>query len=724
MANWSALIPDAPFDWALIPLDGRKRPIDPATGQVMEQWQNQPGYDVDGLTALNGHVKAAGLILGPPSGGVLAVDFDGPDAPDKFQSIYGRPPTDLPSTVGVTSGKHCRGQRLFQVDQDWWTHLRGRRAWHHNGEICLELRWAGHQSVIAGAHPETNGYSWLPESSPADRDLALAPDWLLEPLLRSEAHAEPFQPTTDDAKRAAAMLQCISTADRTSYDDWLEVGMALHHTDPGLLAEWVNWSSTMPNFDEAECLNKWESFATGTGSRLTIRSLHHWAKAGGYKEPKRKAPAKPSAKPVAQPSGAAQGDQGAEFVKEAHALRQALDEGLKAIDAMPDVAMRSVGLVQLRRNLGLQGPDFTALVHQLAEHQEEAPPEDFDALLAYADSISTEPIVDDLLAVGLTLLAGEGGSGKSSVAYQLVEAVTTGSKFAGQFQAKQAPCLVVQLDESIKDASVKWRAMGFEPGKGLIHFLWKFNPMMFPELRAKIQSTGAKVVILDSLLKVAGGAIKAVDAEFGLLIYRLNQLAAELNVAIVCIHHLAKADKTKKRVEVTKEDIYGSAYVFNGAADVWGYWRFTEDGNPDPLFALKVLKNRSNLVEVNTTYEFEGSSEDQRISFRGMANRTITLDEIKTHRERCRAFLLNRPGTVFTAKQVNDHTGVGSAAYAKRLLTELYQARLGIDRKRLPSTGGRPPYGYFAVQTPQNPVRVSDLPKESSNLSLSLDSLF
>jgi len=463
--------------------------------------------------------------------------------------------------------------------------------------------------------------------------------------------------------------------------------------------------------------------AAEAGGQITDGTFFELARSFGAAPLSTPAPQPASGKPAAKPQGAAQGDQDAEFVKEAHALRQALDEGIKAIDAMPDVAMRSVGLVQLRRNLCLQEKDFLTLVHQLAEHQEEAPPEDFDALLAYADSISTEPIIDDLLAVGLTLVAGEGGSGKSSVAYQLVEAVTTGSKLAGQFQAKQAPCLVVQLDESIKDASVKWRAMGFEPAKGLIHFLWRFKPMMFPELRAKVRSTGAKVVILDSLLKIAGGTISPKDAEFGLLIYRLNQLAAELDIAIVCIHHLAKADKTKKRAEVTKEDIYGSAYVFNGAADVWGYWGFREDGNPDPLFALKVLKNRSNLVEVNTTYEFEGSAEDHRISFRGMANRTITLDEIKTHRERCRAFLFNRPGTVFTAKQVSDHTGVGSAPYAKRLLTELYQARLGVDRKQLPSTGGRPPYGYFAVQTASTSTRISDSHKEVSNLSLSLNSL-
>ena len=52
MTNWNALIPDAPFDWALIPLDGRKRPIDPDTGDLKDDWQLQDGYDVDGILSL------------------------------------------------------------------------------------------------------------------------------------------------------------------------------------------------------------------------------------------------------------------------------------------------------------------------------------------------------------------------------------------------------------------------------------------------------------------------------------------------------------------------------------------------------------------------------------------------------------------------------------------------------------------------------------------------
>ena len=90
--QWDQLIPECPTDWALIPCDGLKRPVDPATGQLMERWEQQDGLDVEGLLELNGYVKSVGLLLGPASSGVLAVDFDGPEAIAKFKEIFGRSP--------------------------------------------------------------------------------------------------------------------------------------------------------------------------------------------------------------------------------------------------------------------------------------------------------------------------------------------------------------------------------------------------------------------------------------------------------------------------------------------------------------------------------------------------------------------------------------------------------------------------------------------------------
>ena len=323
MTNWNALIPDAPFDWALIPLDGRKRPIDPDTGDLKDDWQQQDGYDVDGISALNGQVHAVGLMLGEKSGGVLQVDYDGPASPAKFQEVYGKSPKDLPRTIGVTSGKESRGSRFFLVDRDWWDSLRGRKVWKDaDGDICLELRWAGHQAVIAGKHPETNGYSWMANSSPADLEMAMAPDWLLEPLIRTEASYEPVEVSAEDAQRAIAMLQCIDPNSRTDYDGWLEIGMALHHTDTGLLSNWIEWSQQMPNFDEAECLQKWEGFADYKGQPLTIGTLHHYAKKGGYIEPKRQ--------PVTKPQGGVEGVTDGELLPLSERISNRIQELLDA----------------------------------------------------------------------------------------------------------------------------------------------------------------------------------------------------------------------------------------------------------------------------------------------------------------------------------------------------------------------------------------------------------
>ena len=221
--------------------------------------------------------------------------------------------------------------------------------------------------------------------------------------------------------------------------------------------------------------------------------------------------------------------------------------------------------------------------------------------------------------------------------------------------------------------------------------------MAFPELRQKVEKTNAKVVIIDSLLRAAGGEIKTSDAEFGLLIYRLNDLAAELGVAIIVIHHITKS-KDRRNNEPTKEDIYGSAYVFNGTADAWLFWRTKEDGEVDDTYCLKRIKDRSGTVDVDTVYQFSGSSEDRRLTFKGIRDRTVSLDQIATDRERVKQFLLTHEPAKFTAKQVAEHNPPISLGYCKNLLRELYGEPLSVIRREKVSGGvGRPSYAYFAV---------------------------
>jgi hypothetical protein len=277
-----------PSDCRLVRVGPNKRPL------AGDNWFDRDNFTPDEAATLNGAAPPAwGLKTGPASGQlVLDLDADGWD--EKFREITGHSIRELPPTISWTSGKPRRSGHLFTVPAEWWPHLTNRRSWKNaSGQTCLELRWDRHQSVVMGAHPETGGYSWLTGRSPRDiSDPAVAPDWLLEHLLVQEHPDAPaVEPTAEDATRAAAMLQHIDPATHSSYSDWLVVGMALHHTDPGLLAEWVGWSRSMATFNEAECLAKWESFGKGhKGKPATIATLHHLAKTGGYREPRRQQP--------------------------------------------------------------------------------------------------------------------------------------------------------------------------------------------------------------------------------------------------------------------------------------------------------------------------------------------------------------------------------------------------------------------------------------------------
>ena len=383
----------------------------------------------------------------------------------------------------------------------------------------------------------------------------------------------------------------------------------------------------------------------------------------------------------------------AESTKEAKAE---LDAGLAEIDKLP-LVQRSIGLIQLQQQLGYSSRQFELLVRQLARAKEQKPPEDFTELLQYAKERSVAPLIKDLLAQGLTLVSGDGAAGKSTLAYLLLEAVTKGEKFAGQFSTTKADVLIVQLDETYLDVERKFKRMGFDPDPGRIHFMWDFSPMAFPELRQKVEAVNAKVVVIDSLLRAAGGEIKSSDAEFGLLIYRLNDLAAELGVAFIVIHHIVK-DRNRRNNEPTKEDIFGSAYVFNGTADAWLYWRTKEDGEVDDTYCLKRIKDRSGTVEFGTVYQFAGSSEDRRLTFKGIRDRTVSLNQITTDRERLKQFLLTHEPAKFTAKQVAEHNVPISIGYCKNLLSELHAETLSVIRREKVTGGvGRPSYAYFAV---------------------------
>jgi hypothetical protein len=185
-------LPDA---WGLVAVGSNKRPY-------LDDWQHQP---LDRAAAAQQIItgtliadrqgnerlvkaRAIGVLAGPASGGLLFVDHDGISATEVLERI-GAPLRDLPKSIAVTSGRDGRFQIIYRVPEQFWPAMVGRRVIKSgktdpegNAEQ-LELRWAGHQSVVIGAHPTTSGYRWLKGRAPWEQALADAPMVLIEQLL-------------------------------------------------------------------------------------------------------------------------------------------------------------------------------------------------------------------------------------------------------------------------------------------------------------------------------------------------------------------------------------------------------------------------------------------------------------------------------------------------------------------------------------------------------------
>ena len=282
-----AQLDQLPYSWALVAVGHDKRPYQP-------EWQKNP-ISRDQLTAEieAGRAVAIGVIAGPQSGGLLFVDHDGLGASEVLEQL-GAPLRDLPKSWAVTSGRDGRLQIIYQVPEPFWATIKTTKLRSSVKGEQLELRWAGCQSVVAGAHPITGAYRWIRGRSPSDLPIAEAPSLLLQQMQRHQPSPAPLLRLPDtDTTRAREYLATIPPADADDYDTWLQVGMALHSVgDDALLSDWIDWSATSGKFEPGICEAKWRSF---NGHGVTLGTLAHLA---GHQKKSRPSPAeRPSSQP-------------------------------------------------------------------------------------------------------------------------------------------------------------------------------------------------------------------------------------------------------------------------------------------------------------------------------------------------------------------------------------------------------------------------------------------
>jgi predicted transcriptional regulator len=689
----------------------------------------------------------AGVLTGPASQGLLVLDFDEPEEPEfdglseeTFQQVFGRPSSELPVTATNSSGRRGRRKVFLMVPEDWWPELGNwsfdAGPYAEGKKHAFEALWlngtgTAKQAVIAGDHPMSNEsqtlcYHWVDGLHPAMVGVATAPAWVLGSFIRQvQRNLAPKAAAEEDSfeiKRAAGEPQpCDLLLPKDQRR--LLLLMQKHWPYRGAPADSPFAASYQTAFrplvagllnvlgkdtalawlggQEWDRKNDWDdgnlgSFeglmdslsrsATDADSKCGWGSIVTAALAGGFVWPKWALPPK-------------QIDVD-DFTTSAAKKVSKLREALEVIDAMDSPVDRLASYQELTRIVGCKESEMSQLVQLMQQESDKGLQEgSLEEVLNNAADI--EPAIENLLALGaVTMVAADGGVGKSVLIYRIAEAVANGAKFGGTLQAVQGNVLVVQKDESAANAKQKLRLMGMQVPPNSVIFKFNFNAAMYPELRKWIREHQARVVVMDSFGSLFGGAVGMGEAEVGLHLYRLNQIASEEGVAILLTHHLRKMDKSKAgaRKEVHLGDLFGSSYIVNGASDVWAVVRDSE--SKEPKFVLTVLKPRTGITMAGDRFELIGSNEDLSLtitSHNGEADGTEKLRGLKAKVVEClkgrseeAALDLNE-----ISAAVNAHRG-SVERVVKSLVSAEYPGLQRLGQKR-PGTK-RPTYTYWVSE--------------------------
>ncbi len=691
-----------------------KRPIE-------EGWRDKT-YTLD---KINNWKTGIGIVQGKKGKGIVCLDFDGPNSQPNFKDKLGIGLEDLPPTVAWTSGTPHRHQRAFIVPESEWT-----RISHIDTIPEVEIRWTG-QSVIAGFHrkdPDDEGrnYQWLDGCSPTEIDIAIAPEMLIAAIENLKAPKVIISKSTNKydeqqlknhnlARARKGLTQWFKDAKYYVEPSWRKIGICLKQLgnddwgDPDKFFDlWHEWSERDPREGKYDgyqaCAEKWEEIEIRDNG-TTFSSFIYLAIEDGFLT-KEDLTEREKAAIDAMPKKPK-----VDFLETAKGAVEIIEKGWEKIATLPRASQRTAALEILQKEAGLTPRGFRNVVEDLiAESNTDNKNYSTFEDLMKAEDLKSEALINRLLPKGgLVILAAEGGTGKTSFCYEIAEAVSNGDKLFGRLETVKGNVKIYQCDESPLDATVKFEAMTYKPNNANLSLHWSFKPSMIPDLEKDFERDKTDLCILDSLVKIFGGGNDLNTPEVGLYMYQLNQIASRTKTTILIPHHLKKEQKPKGnkskeiedfRTSVTKDDLYGNVFIFNGASDVWGFW-VAEKEMGKKIFSLKNLKNRSMSVPSDHLYQLKGDEETFRYSFKFKPDGDIS--DAETMEKGILIFLENNIGKKFSKsdlyKKIPKIRGIlNSKEYMGQVLRDLYQdrAKTGIDRCESPeSTGGRRPYLYF-----------------------------
>jgi KaiC/GvpD/RAD55 family RecA-like ATPase len=223
--------------------------------------------------------------------------------------------------------------------------------------------------------------------------------------------------------------------------------------------------------------------------------------------------------------------------------------------------------------------------------------------LADVEERSVEWLVDGMIPTSaLTLLVGEGGKGKTTLAIHVGARITKGEPvFPGMSCASPADVLVVSAEDSIAHVmrprariagADLTRIHAFELASGDLSF-----PTDVPWLRDEARDRGAKLVVIDPLSAFVEGRIDTHnDASVRRTLRPLHGMAEELGIAVLVVVHTNKGQGGN----VTNR-VNGSVGFVNAARSALVFAPDPREPNNSPRRVVAVGK--SNYAATDTSFD-------------------------------------------------------------------------------------------------------------------------
>ena len=248
---------------------------------IMSNWQNVPNWSDDQIECFDalGHFNTGFGVL---CKGWLIIDVDARNGGVlSFKQLCKDVPSILTCGYVVNTGSGGGSQHwYFKLPEDAKTKslLQSLKSY-----VGIDFKTSGFVVGCGSMHDSGNLYE-IEKGYP--QDIVDAPSELIALLERPTFYRVSNNGLDVDIDEAhiVALLEFIDPSPLV-YDEWITIGMAIHHClDGGGYDVWDNWSVKSSKYDNRMMPKKWHSFGK-SANPAGYGTLLHYAKQGGYCEP-------------------------------------------------------------------------------------------------------------------------------------------------------------------------------------------------------------------------------------------------------------------------------------------------------------------------------------------------------------------------------------------------------------------------------------------------------